>query len=189
MEFPNWFVGQQYNFEEYLAPYKGKPNLQFMQVGAFAGHASKWMLDNILTDPTSILIDIDTWLGSDEREHKVIEFSDVYDDYLQRTSGYANCYAMRGYSDELMHTYQPNTFDFIYIDGDHHSSTVYRDAEDAHKLIKKGGIIAFDDYLWNRDAATEITPRPAIDEFLLKYRDKYKVLTHSYQVWIQKNDN
>ena len=187
--FPNWFAGQQHNFEEHLAQFKGKSNLQFMQVGAFAGHASKWLLDNVLTDPSSILIDIDTWLGSDEKEHKAMNFSDVYEDYISRTSGYENCYAMRGDSRELMHTYEPDTFDFIYIDGDHNASAVLKDAEDAHKLIKNGGIIAFDDYLWHPETPLETRPQPAIDEFLLKYANKYKILTHSYQVWIQKNDN
>jgi len=37
-------------------------------------------------------------------------------------------------------------FDFIYIDGDHSSSQVLTDAVLAFRLLRTGGIMAFDDY-------------------------------------------
>ena len=66
-EYPNWFAQTaQNNFTTYLSEYAGKPNLRFLQLGVYTGDASVWLCNNILTDKSSILIDVDTWKGSDE---------------------------------------------------------------------------------------------------------------------------
>ncbi len=53
-EYPNWFAQTaQNNFDTYLAEYKGKPNLRFLQLGVFTGDATVWLCNNILTDDTS----------------------------------------------------------------------------------------------------------------------------------------
>jgi predicted O-methyltransferase YrrM len=185
MTFPNWFVGQQYNFENNLSEFKGKPNLKFLQIGAYTGDASVWLLENILTDPTSTLTDIDTWQGSDESEHKTIDFNNVYQFYLVRISKYDNVLAIKAKSEYTL----PNlnhTYDFIYIDGDHTAKVVAEDAEASWKLLKPNGILAFDDYMWGQDMPPHLTPRPAIDEFLDKYKGTYDLLTQEYQVWVMK---
>ena len=186
--YPNWFVGQQYNFENNLTELKDKPNLKFLQIGAYTGDASVWLLDNILTDPSSTLTDIDTWEGSDEQEHKSISFSGVQAYYTQRTEKYKNLLSIRSKSEYALPNLK-DVYDFIYIDGDHTAKIVADDAESAWAILKPNGILAFDDYMWGQDLAEHLTPRPAIDSFLDKYTGSYKLLTKEYQVWIQKNDN
>ena len=39
-------------------------------------------------------------------------------------------------------------FDFVYVDGDHHSLPVYNDLIQSYKILKVGGILAGDDYNW-----------------------------------------
>ena len=183
--FPNWFVGQQYLFERNLTRLKGKPNLAFLQIGAYTGDASTWLLENILTDPTSILVDVDTWEGSGELEHKSISFSKVYEFYKQRMEPYPNVRSVRNDSDNFFQSNKTD-WDFIYIDGDHTSEQVARDADNAWLLLKSQGIIAFDDYGWGKDMPEHLTPKPAIDAFLAKYAGEYDLLTQEYQVWVQK---
>ena len=65
------------NFKNYLLPFAGRKELNFLQVGAFTGDASKWLLDNVLTHETSRLVDVDTWRGSDEIAHHEMDWSDV----------------------------------------------------------------------------------------------------------------
>ena len=43
-----------------------------------------------------------------------------------------------------------NFFDLIYIDGAHDSQNVLFDAVISFKLVKKGGVIIFDDYSWKQ---------------------------------------
>ena len=66
--FPNWFASSPAieNFKELISGMAGKPDLNFLQLGAFTGDASVWLLDNILTHPSSHLTDVDTWQGSNE---------------------------------------------------------------------------------------------------------------------------
>jgi predicted O-methyltransferase YrrM len=183
--FPNWFEGQKYLFERNLTKFKGQSNLRFLQIGAYTGDASVWLLENILTDPTSILLDVDTWEGSGESEHTNINFDKVYEYYKKRTEPYANLRSVRNNSDNFFQNNKTD-WDFIYIDGDHTSEQVARDADGAWSLLKSQGIIAFDDYGWGKDMPEHLTPKPAIDAFLAKYAGEYDLLTQEYQVWVQK---
>jgi hypothetical protein len=184
--FPNWFDGQRYNFEEQLERFKGKPDLRFLQIGAYTGDATVWLCGNILTDHSSTLIDVDTWGGSDETEHTRIDFDKVLDYYESRIANYSNVVHMKMTSDEYFATNTSIQFDFIYIDGDHTSLQVGRDIASAWKLLKRNGVIAFDDYLWGQGLDPESTPKPAIDRFLLTHTNEYEILVDSYQVWLRK---
>ena len=59
--YPNWFecYADRY-FKAHLTPLAGLPGLRFLQIGAFTGDASLWLLTNILTGPGSTLVDVDT---------------------------------------------------------------------------------------------------------------------------------
>ena len=185
MKYPDWFSSNIPTFEKFLNKYKGLPNVNFLQIGVYLGHGSEWLLKNILTDKTSSLTDIDTWKGSDETEHKNISFDNVHTYYLERTKKYKNLLSIQSKSEYVL----PNlnhTYDFIYIDGDHTAKVVADDAEGAWKILKPGGILAFDDYMWGQDLPEYTTPRPAIDNFLSKYTGTYDLLTKEYQVWLMK---
>lgn len=186
--FPNWFEGQKYNFENHLVHLAGKPDLKFLQIGVYTGDASVWLCENILRNKTSFLYDVDTWAGSNEDEHSQIDFDKVFKYYETRTGVYQSIVRLRMTSDDYFAGDNTIRFDFIYIDGDHTSHQVAKDADNAWKLLKHGGIMAFDDYLWGQDMQPELTPRPAIDRFLAKYTGEYTLLSKDYQVWIRKND-
>ena len=185
--YPNWFEGQKYNFEEHLDNLKGQPNLKFLQIGAFTGDASVWLCENILTDKSSWLYDVDTWHGSNETEHKSLDFDEVLKFYEKRIGVLKSVVRLRMTSDEYFAGNNEIRFDFIYIDGDHTAEQVSKDAENAWQLLKPNGIMAFDDYMWGEDVPEHLTPRPAIDNFLTNHAGEYKLLSQDYQVWIQKN--
>jgi predicted O-methyltransferase YrrM len=184
--FPNWFDGQRYNFEDQLTHLADRPDLRFLQIGAYTGDASVWLCENILTNPTSVLIDVDTWEGSDESEHSKIDFDRVLAYYEARITKYRKVIRLKMTSDKYFTGEIAAKFDFIYIDGDHTAAQVERDAENAWKLLKSGGIIAFDDYLWGQGLPEHTTPKPAIDRFLLTHTNEYQILVDSYQVWLRK---
>jgi len=183
--YPNWFDSQKYNFENHLTKFKGKPNLKFLQVGVYTGDASDWLLTSILLDPSSTLTDVDTWQGSDEREHEAMDFDAIYGIYLNRMDKYENVMSIKGDSTYVLPNLKEK-YDFIYIDGDHTEKAVYRDATDAWPLLKSQGILAFDDYLWGQDVHPSLRPMIAIDNFLQEKQGEYVLLSQGYQVWIQK---
>ena len=54
-----------------------------------------------------------------------------------------------GYSQNELKKLNKNYYDFIYIDGDHTNEGVFIDSVLSFPLLKNGGIIIFDDYLWS----------------------------------------
>ena len=187
--YPNWFATTaQANFETYLAEFKDKPNLKFLQLGVFTGDATVWLCNNILTDKSSKLIDVDTWEGSDEESHAEMDFSDVYQVYQDKVKDLpvvsivsdTHKYLIRQLDNFI------GAFDFIYIDADHTTVGVLLDAELSWPLLKSGGVMAFDDYTWGRDLPPSKTPRPGILLFVEKHKEELDTLVINQQYWIKK---
>lgn len=186
MDYPNWFACYADDFfARHLSHLAGKPDLRFLQIGAFTGDASVWLLDNVLTGPGARLIDVDTWQGSDEPEHEPFDWADV-----ERTHA-----AKVGFRGEKFHgtseqffVRRHGAFDFIYIDGDHTAAGVLSDAVHAFEALKPGGLLAFDDYQWKPypDAPAHLAPGMAIDTFTACYQDRLDILESGLQVWVRK---
>jgi predicted O-methyltransferase YrrM len=188
MEYPNWFeaAGARKNFEFYLNDYKGKPHLKFLQVGVYTGDASVWLLDNILTDESSLLVDVDTWEGSNEAAHKPMDFNEIYELYKKRVEKYSTVQYRRMKSLDFLRYEQPDTYDFIYIDGDHTATGVLLDAELSWDLLKSGGILAFDDFEWNDGTGDINRPMPGINAFLDRHKGLWAPVHKGWQLWVSK---
>jgi hypothetical protein len=188
-DFPEWFsaTSAKENFTELLASFKGRPNLNFLQLGAYAGDASVWLMDNILTDSTSVLTDVDTWKGSKEVVHESIDFEKVYEFYQERMKPYENCYHHRLTTWQYLR-FHPYDFiyDFIYIDADHTAMGTLLDAELCWDLLRFGGLLAFDDYEWDAGKGSQFNPAAGIDAFLGRHQKEYRVIHKGWQVWVIK---
>lgn len=186
----NWFeISGKGNFERFLNPFKGKDNLIFLEIGPFEGNATVWMLENILTNPTSTITVIDTFEGSQEHKELGVDCSNLLNMFKENTKQFENkLEIIKGNSQEvLLNLKTKEIYDFIYIDGSHIAEDVFQDCNNSFRLLKKGGIMAMDDYLWNGvTGKPEDTPKPGIDRFLFMYKDKYYLFLKDYQVWIHK---
>jgi predicted O-methyltransferase YrrM len=56
-------------------------------------------------------------------------------------------------------------FDLIYIDASHYAVDVLTDAVLSFRLLRGGGMMIFDDYLWSGDENIVYYPKIAIDAF------------------------
>jgi predicted O-methyltransferase YrrM len=193
----NWFDGPSSLFRHFLMHLANTPNLAFLEVGAFEGKGTCWILDNLLTHPTSTLTSIDSWLGG--FEHADLNMKEIFDRFKKNTKDYGSdkLTIMDGFSfDQLVKLNSDpknkEKYDFIYIDGGHAMRNVIEDSTLCFPLLKKGGILAFDDYLWGIPTATSKgqpphrRPYDAINSFLLGYQEELDVLYLSGQVWVKK---
>jgi len=188
-ELPNWFKNDgEDNFASVLVPnFAGKPT-KALQIGAYSGDASYWLAENVLTHQDSYLWDVDTWEGSDEPVHKALDWKSVESIYTDKLWFHIQLMKVRpfkGTSDEFFKQ-NTETFDFIYIDGDHTAYGVLKDAVNAFESLNPGGILAFDDYQWSAGLGALKEPKLAIDAFLTVYSDRIKVIVRGYQLWVQK---
>lgn len=187
--YPNWFVegGGEWFFKKHLLPLAGQP-LAALQIGAYTGDASVWLLENLLTNDDSALFDVDTWKGSDEAIHHSLDWSDIEQVYDSKTKQYENkLRKFKGTSDEFFMAANVLQwkYDFIYVDGDHTAKSVLKDGVNALESCAPGGIVAFDDYLWRSGKEATYDPYPAIDALLIAYADRFKVIEKDVQVWVQ----
>lgn len=196
---PDWFNGIASNtFKAVLKEFAGLPNQHYLQIGAWTGDASVWLMDNVLTHETSTLTDVDVWdlqippnyisLGGydlTEIEKEYDRKTQIYGDKLIKAKSTSHSWLSQTHNKQ---------YDFIYIDGDHAAKAVLVDGLLAWDLLKVGGIMAFDDYLWEHPS--DINPGIGIDLFLKLYGDKLEIIklyfdkanfvTMDYQLWLKK---
>lgn len=181
-QYPNWFkVTAEAAFQRHLLPLAGQPGLRLLQIGVFTGDASVWLLDNVLTGPGSLLVDVDTWQGSDELAHEAFDWEDVYDTYCFRTMAVCAGHRLqiyRGSSDTFFAEPQ-EPFDFIYIDGAHDFQSALADAIGAFGVLRLGGLLAFDDYSWGTVAA-------AVSEFAELWAGELETVELGAQAWFRR---
>jgi len=75
-----------------------------------------------------------------------------------------------------MITERVNDFDLIYIDASHYAVDVLTDAVLSFKLLKGGGMMIFDDYLWAGDENIVYYPKIAIDAFTNVFSNHLKLV-------------
>jgi predicted O-methyltransferase YrrM len=174
--FPNWFK----SVEKYFRHVPNVP-LRALQIGTYTGDATEWLLDNCEIE---YLDDVDTWEGSEEKAHDSIDFTSVEDYYDSRFKD-PRITKNKMTSDEFFNL-PYRTYNFIYIDGDHTALQTALDGLNAFKLLEKGGVMAFDDYLWNYNGDPFLEPKRGVDAFLAVCEGQYTIIESGYQLWIEK---
>jgi predicted O-methyltransferase YrrM len=188
-QYVNWFADDgQSNFKTYLLyDFAGKPS-RYLQIGAYTGDASVWLYENLLKDSDSVLVDVDTWEGSEEPVHYNMNWHTVESLYDAKTITAREERKIVKYKETSDSFFKNNRemYDFIYIDGDHTAYGVLKDAVAAYECSNVGGIIAFDDYQWSAGLGAIKEPKMAIDAFQEIYKDRVELLLRDYQCWFRK---
>ena len=177
----NWFetLGQQ-NFETLKNMIDINQPLNVLEIGCFQGNCHLWLYKNILTHPKSKSTVIDPF-------EKSLTHQDSYKDFTNNLKNYLNRITIcKGFSDDILPTLEKESFDIIYIDGDHSSIAAYNDGVNSIPLLKKHGIIIFDDYLWNgifindfndiHRIGGDINPCKGINKFLKEYNNNFNLM-------------
>lgn len=167
-----------------LQPFIGQPHLRFLEIGCFEGRSLTWMMDHILTHPTSTMTAIDTFEGSVENTEEECRY--IYKHYQHNVSKFENrVRTIKGRSEDVLRTIN-DKYHVIYIDGDHKASSVLTDAVLSWPLLEINGLMIFDDYLWTNLPNIIDRPMMGIHAFLSLWSDRLRVLVSGYQVIIQK---
>jgi hypothetical protein len=176
--FPNWFK----DVEKYFRHVPNVP-LRALQIGTYTGDATQWLLDN---REIEYIDDVDTWGGSEEVAHDQIDFTSVEEYYDSRFKDNPKVNKFPMTSDDFFPSGSGGTYNFIYIDGDHTALQTALDGLNAFRLLEKGGVMAFDDYLWNYNGNRFLEPKRGVDGFLEVCKDQYTIIESGYQLWIEK---
>jgi predicted O-methyltransferase YrrM len=162
----------------------------FVEVGSYEGSSAWWIMQNLLHSPESRLYCIDAWPedgGGDERYALFLK-------NVGELEGRDRIEVIRDWSQNALRQLLSRGVqtDFLYIDGGHDAPTVLRDLVTGFDLVKKGGLIICDDYLWDdpRWGGNRTLGRPkiALDAFTTIYADKLRMVRGlpNTQVYFQK---
>jgi predicted O-methyltransferase YrrM len=164
------------NWTLWLHKFAGRPNIQGLEVGCFEGRSSIWFLDNILQSETSSLICIDPWCQR--------SFVENLRDY-QHKMRWLKSPSATALRDASM---RKGSIHFAYVDGNHSAPCVLEDAILVLPLLVQGGILIFDDYLWesNSPSVPQSMPKLGIDTFLSVFQDKIRLIHKQWQVCVEK---
>ena len=168
-----------------LGPLRGRPGLRYLEVGVYEGRSLLWVLENVLTDPTSRLTALD------------LEIPDALLSNIEMSGQAQRITTIRGPSQTELRKLPVSSFDIIYVDGSHVSADVLADAVQCFELLKDGGLMIFDDYTWVGGWVTrkgellpdQLRPHMAIDAFVAAYHYDVKVVHRGYQLIVRKSSD
>ncbi|MCK4795559.1 MAG: class I SAM-dependent methyltransferase [Desulfobacteraceae bacterium] len=85
---------------------------------------------------------------------------------LKALGNYGYVRFFRGYSQDILPLVKNESFEFIYIDGNHSYEAVRADIREAKRIVKDGGIICGDDLEKQRDELPRRLVDPESEEYL-----------------------
>lgn len=196
----NWFEVTAKNvWENLFSQFEPK---KILEIGSYEGASTCYLIEKLANRSAIEIHCIDTWEGGIEHRSSGIDMAAVESRFLHNTSLAMSKVSMsvtlvlhKGYSDyslaSLISQSQIQSFDMVYVDGSHQAPDVLADAVMAFRLLRVGGIMVFDDYLWAEDLSygSDLlrSPKLAIDAFINCYFRKVKVLSAPlYQLYVRK---
>jgi len=159
-------------------------NSHFVEVGSWKGRSAAYMAVKIQNSKKTIRFDcVDTWTGSvTEDAHQndqYVKTGILYEKFLFNTDRVKHIITpKRGDSVQMAATYEDDSLDFVFIDGDHRYECVKADVEAWLPKVKSGGILAGHDYAWCEDVRRVV--HEVLGEGLDSYTDRYGVGYKSY---------
>jgi predicted O-methyltransferase YrrM len=185
-EFTNhWFADNQVTWDGLLEQFKPQ---KILEIGAYEGQATCYLIAALSHHHPLEIHCIDTWQGGVEHqtgasaqtqmqlvEQRFLGNVQLALDEATRKGSHSvsvqshkdlSCWALaRLISDPA----QRGTFDLVYVDGSHQAKDVLCDAVMAFQLLRVGGLMIFDDYLWHEEPLGQQDllnmPKIAIDAF------------------------
>ncbi|MDO9245117.1 MAG: class I SAM-dependent methyltransferase [Phenylobacterium sp.] len=188
----DWFSGNLPTWRQIVD--KNKPR-KILEIGSFEGRSTVWMMEycSIAVGGDIEIWCADTWGGGIEHQKGgriETDMSDVerrFDRNIEIARGVAphkvDIHKLKTFSNlamaKLIADGKTEYFDLVYIDGSHQAPDVLMDAVMAFQVLKVGGIMIFDDYLWSMDTpGTQDVlkmPKPAIDAFMNIFQRKMNI--------------
>ncbi len=195
-----WFDKVARSVWEQLIP-KIKP-AKILEIGSYEGASACFLIQILAKDMAIEIHCIDNWEGGVQHEMIGVDMNAVESRFkhnlklaIDTAPNKVDLFVYKESSDlclsRLLSDNRKNYFDFIYIDGSHQAPDVLCDAVLGFRLLKIGGVIAFDDYLWAENLPYGKDPlrcpKPAIDAFVNLNIRKLSILSAPlYQLYIQK---
>jgi predicted O-methyltransferase YrrM len=174
----DWFSPRIEDIAPFVEEFAHSPGLKILEIGSYEGRSAVWFLENLATHPQATLTCVDVW-------HRLAR--ELYFDHnIAQTGSADKVHKIKGDSHEALQGLAGSSFSIVYIDGYHRAAHVLLDALLAWPLLLQGGLMLFDDYLWEPDLPPTARPQLAIDLFLELLGTDIELLFKGYMVIVRK---
>ena len=171
-----------------------------LEIGSFEGRSACFMIERCGARRDFELHCLDTWAGGVEHDATAMAAVEARFDANIGLACERAAHAVRVEKDKTssmaglvarLAQGRAGSFDLIYVDGSHQAPDVLADAVLAFQLLRVGGVLIFDDYLWSMEARGQEDfynlPKPAIDAFVNIFQRKLTIHSASlYQLYMEK---
>jgi len=156
--FPEWFDFA--DFYDFIANRFNEGI--FVEIGTWKGLSITYLAKKVQHKPI-IIYGIDTFKGTPGEHDEDIDIINgtLYDTYLKNTASYSAIHTLIADSHKVYASFEDESIDFLFIDGDHHYESVIQDLKNWFPKIKQGGIISGHDYAYGGECGVI----PAVDGF------------------------
>jgi hypothetical protein len=158
--------------------------IKYLEIGTFYGANAISVAKSYASHKDSEIHCCDPWVDYDEYdEYKTLQPS-IYSAFIKNIESIRHDKSRfrihRDYSYNVLPKFENDTFDMIYIDGNHTSQYVLEDAVLSFRKLKTNGYMIFDDYSWS-------DINIGIHSFIDSYKDSISILAcTNCQLYIQK---
>lgn len=192
----DWFSHNIPNFQSITNYYKQQnwPIESVLEIGSYEGRSTCWMLENMLSD-TGTITCIDPFIPEDPTPFSFDKFDSTAKtkktlkantNEVKKSKQKVNIIVDRSFKALAQQIVDQQQYDFIYVDGSHCADVVLMDACMAFPLLKSGGVLLFDDYLWDHPADHLDRCKMSVDSFVNMFAKKCKLVISNYQVAVLK---
>ena len=195
-----WFDPMIPTWEQVFENYGREKIKNVLEIGCYEGRATIFLCEKILQEGINYDI-VDTFGGTLEESgmggtaERLKKENFIYNNFTHNISfhSHINFNINKGYSQHILPILveQGKQYDFIYVDASHRADDTFVDAYYAHKMLKPGGLIIFDDFIWKDPNAPHpvSSPELGIRMFFSMYDNLYTPNMQGYQIGAIKNKN
>ncbi len=174
----DWTSRNTTRWEKMFASLRNQQNLKYLEIGVYEGRTLIWVMKTLLPHSSTRATAIDIFDGDlQSRFEKNLAASGIDSHRVE---------IIKGPSQSKLKSLVEESYDLIYVDGDHRGSAVMADAVLGWSLLKHGGYMVFDDYELQYFSLEEENATIAIDTFVRLYHKELRVVHKGYQYVVQK---
>ena len=178
-----WFLN---NFEifNYFLPENKNEKFNYLEIGCFEGLSSFYVLSQFKYVNAYFL---DIWDEPNKNSKSLTGDFNKVEKLFDKNLSKFNFTKIKDDSVISMRKLlrKNMNFDFIYIDGSHNGEDILSDAIEAFKILKKGGLIFFDDFL-QYELNRKIQSYVGIEKFLELYSNDLQIVFFQNNLVVKK---
>ena len=165
-----------------------------LEIGVFQGRSTCWQLENMLSDVGTITC-IDPFIESDDTALSLSTLPEQSErerlfrtniSEVKKPNQTVEVMVSRSYPALAQLIVDKRQFDFIYVDGNHCAYSALTDACMCYGLLRSGGVMLFDDYLWDHEPDHLDRPKMSIDSFVNMFGKQVRLAFSNYQLAVIK---